>query len=90
MHGPVFDCLANKVMDPVWSFAGVPRGEDGVRQETAGPGQLFFVWMTGAFGLGLPSVWIADLFWKFVDRPCVDLARWLDVWCVEQNIVDTE
>ena len=66
-------------MDLVWSFAGVPRGEDGIKRETAGPGQLFFVWMTGAFGLGIPSVCAGDLFWKFVDRPCVDLARWLQL-----------
>lgn len=88
MHGPVFDCLRNRVMDSVWNFAGVPGGEAAVREETASPGQLFFVWMTGAFGLGIPSVWVADLFWRFVDRPCVDLARWLDVWCVEQNKFD--
>lgn len=88
MHGPVFDCLAHKVMDAVWNFAGVPAGEDGVREDTASPGQLFFVWLTGAFGLGIPSVWVADLFWKFVDVPCVDLARWLDVWCVEKDKMD--
>ena len=42
-------------------------------------GSFYFIWMTGAFGLGIPSVCAGDLFWKFVDRPRVDLARWLQL-----------
>ena len=38
--------------------------------------------------MGIPSVWVADLFWKFVNRSCVDFARWLDVWYVDQGQVD--
>ena len=85
VHGPVQDSLGKPVTDAVWDFAGVPGGRAGVREETASFWQLFFVWTAGVFGLGIPSVWLADLFWRYVDRPCVDFARWMDRRCVGQE-----
>ena len=82
MHGPLLNSsLGNRAMDLIWEFAGLPAGEAGIREETASAKQLFFVWTAGAFGLGGFSVWVADLFWRLVDRPCVDFARWLDGRC---------
>ena len=85
MHGPIFDSFGSRVMDHIWDFAGFPGGSDGVREETAGAWQLFVVWIAGMFCLGIPSVWAADLFWRFIDRPCVNFARWLEGRCVEKE-----
>ena len=86
MHGPVYDSIGNMVMDEAWYLAGVPGEEAGVvREEAAGSWQLCLVWMVGACGLVVPSIWAADLFWRFVDRPCVDFAKWLDGRCVERE-----
>lgn len=85
MHGPVLDCIGKVVMDAAWDYMGVPGGKAGIREETAGPWQLCFVWIAGASGLVAPSVWVADLFWRYVDRPCVDFAKWLEGRCVGQE-----
>lgn len=42
--------------------------------------------MAGICGLGINFVWVADPFWRFVDRPCVESARWLDGKCVDENV----
>ena len=90
MHGPLLNSsLCNRIMDLIWGFAGLPGGEAGIREETASAGQLFFVWIAGASSLGILSVWMADLFWRLVDQPCVNFARWLDGRCKrrERSIV---
>ena len=88
-HGPLLkSSLCNRIMELIWEFAGLP-GEAGIREERASARQLFFVWIAGAFSLGILSVWVADLFWRLVDQPSVDFARWLDGRCKrrERSIV---
>ena len=78
MHGPICEGFGARAMDSIWDMAGVPGGREGIREETAGPWQVFFVWTGGIVVLGGPIVWVADLFWRFVDRPSVEFARWVD------------
>ena len=79
MHGPLLkSSLCATIMELIWEAAGLPERETGTREETASARQLFFVWIAGAFSLGILSVWVADLFWRLVDQPSVNFARWLD------------
>ena len=82
MHGPLlYSKLCDRAMELIWKFAGLPGGATGIGEGTASAKQLFFVWMAGAFSLGILSVWMADLFWRLVDQPSVTFARWLDGRC---------
>ena len=74
MHGPVFESLGPKIMNPLLhSVTGM---------DEAGVWELFYVWIVGVFAMGIPCLWAADLFWRFVDRPCVDFARWVERKCL--------
>lgn len=76
MHGPLFDSIGPRIMGPIYhSVTGL--GE-------AGSWELLFVWVVGLLGLGIPCLWSADLFWRFIDRPCVDFARWAEKQCIDQ------
>lgn len=44
-----------------------------------------FQWLAGLVLTGIPIVWASDLFWRFVDQPCVDFARWLDQKCTDKQ-----
>ena len=82
MHGPLLNSrLCHRVIDQMWVFAGLPGVEAGMREEIASAKQVFFVWIAAALVLGVASVWMADLFWRLVDQPCVNFARWLDGRC---------
>ena len=77
MHGPLFDSIGPRIMNPILhSVTGM--GEAGVWE-------LFFVWVAGLLALGIPCLWAADLFWRFIDRPCVDFARWAERICIDQG-----
>ena len=75
VHGPLFDSAGGRIMAPILRSVG---GVDG-----AGAWELFFVWVAGLVAVGVPCVWAADLFWRFVDRPCVDFARWAERKCID-------
>lgn len=72
MHGPILDVLAHRWMPYVWWMAG---GADHFW------GRLL-AWFGGIFILGIPIIWAADLFWRAVDTPCVEFARWFESVCV--------
>ena len=76
MHGPLFESIGGRIMNPI------QRSVNGINE--AGVWELFFVWITGLFALGIPCLWAADLFWRFIDRPCVDFARWLERKCIDK------
>ena len=74
MHGPLFDSIGSVIMNPIMhSVTGMNE---------AGAWELFFVWIAGLFALGIPCLWAADLFWRFIDRPCVEFARWAERKCI--------
>lgn len=77
IHGPMMECLGWRTMNPIWNCVG--------GQGNAGIWGLLFGWVAGVFGMGIPSLWAADLFWRFVDRPCVNIARWLERKCIEKH-----
>ena len=72
MHGPVMHAVAF-TMEPVFRLNG---GKD-----AAGFWGYHLQWFAGLVLTGVPIVWASDLFWRFVDRPCVEFARWLDGKC---------
>ena len=74
MHGPLFESIGPRIMNPIsHSVTGMNE---------AGVWELFYVWIVGLFALGIPCIWAADLFWRFIDRPCVDFARWAERKCI--------
>ena len=76
MHGPVMHAV-DFTMHSVLRMSG---GKDG-----AGFWGYHFQWLAGLVLTGIPFVWASDLFWRFVDQPCVDFARWLDRTCVDKQ-----
>lgn len=74
MHGPVMHAV-DFTMEPVFRMNG---GKDG-----AGFWGYHLQWFAGLVLVGAPIVWASDLFWRFVDQPCVALARWLDRKCID-------
>lgn len=77
VHGPLMEGFGWRIIRPIWNAVG---GQD----EAHGWG-VFFVWIFGLLGFGIPCLWASDLFSRFVDRPCVEFARWLDRKCVEEQ-----
>ena len=76
MHGPLFDSIGNRIMSPILHSV--------TNLSEAGVWELFFVWIAGIIALGIPCLWSADLFWRFIDRPCVDFARRMEKVCIDQ------
>ena len=76
MHGPLFESIGPRIMDPLLNSVS------GGNMNEAGPWELFYVWIVGLFAMGVPCIWASDLFWRFVDRPCVDFARWAERKCI--------
>ena len=74
MHGPLFDSIGNRIMSPILHSV--------TNLNEAGVWELFFVWIAGIVALGIPCLWSADLFWRFIDRPCVDFARRMEKLCI--------
>ena len=77
MHGPLFDSIGGRIM------SRISHSVTGMNE--AGVWELFFVWIAGLFALGIPCLWGADLFWRFIDRPCVDFAKWVERKCLDNG-----
>ncbi len=77
VHGPLMEGFGWHIIRPIWNAVG--------GQDEAGVWGIMFVWVAGFLAFGLPCLWAADLFWRFVDRPCVEFARWLDRKCVDEQ-----
>ncbi len=76
VHGPLMEGFGWYLMRPIWSAVG--------GQDDAGVWGTLFVWVFGFLGLAVPCLWASDLFCRFVDRPCVEFARWLDRQCAHE------
>ena len=77
VHGPLMEAFGWHVIRPIWNAVGGP--------DNAGVWGVFFVWVSGFLALGVPFLWASDLFCRFVDRPCVEFARWLDRKCMAEQ-----
>jgi peptidoglycan/LPS O-acetylase OafA/YrhL len=75
MHGPMLDVFAGRWMPHVWNFVG---GSDGMWKR-------LFAFFGGTIVLGIPIIFAADLFWRAVDIPCVEFARWLEQKCIVKD-----
>lgn len=74
MHGPFLDMFAHRWMPYVWWAVG--------GRENSGMWTRTFAWWGGVLGLSMPIFWAADLFWRAVDIPSVEIARWLEGLCL--------
>ncbi|KAH8805746.1 acyltransferase [Xylogone sp. PMI_703] len=74
MHGPCLDVFAHRVMPHVWALVGGAEG--------AGMFAKMFVWFVGLCCLSIPVFWSADVFWRAVDTPSVQFAKWVEDCCI--------
>ncbi|CAK7236720.1 hypothetical protein SEUCBS140593_009714 [Sporothrix eucalyptigena] len=83
VHGPALDYFQDMVLGRP---AVIPTKEDKFLSPRPGSGikgligvetatQRTLTWFLGLLVLGFIIVWIADLFWRFVDAPIVKLGR---------------
>ncbi|KAK3186784.1 hypothetical protein K4F52_004530 [Lecanicillium sp. MT-2017a] len=77
MHGPMQGVLEHRFLPFVWALV------DGT--ETAGMWQTTIAWFVGFLMLAPFTIWISDVFWRFVDVPSVRFARWLESLCIHQE-----
>ena len=73
VHGPMLDLLAGKTMPFAWTVVG--HSDTGMWTRTVG-------WFVGLCFLGVPVMWVADLFWRAVDATSVEFAKWLEGVCL--------
>lgn len=96
VHGPALDYVQDMVLGrPATPAQGtlfteeyVPgRAGMGVKGligiET--PAQRVMTWLVGLLVIGPIIVWIADLFWRFIDAPIVALGRTVELACVRPD-----
>ena len=79
MHMPLVDSIGPRVVNWLWApFGGRNDGE--------GFWIHCYVWTVSIMIMSVPVFWLADLFERWVDRPCVAFARWLDKKCAVQKL----
>lgn len=74
VHGPVMHVVGYRILPWAWTWTDVEY-ED---QYQAG-----FV-LAACFIVPI-TIWIADVFWRFVDIPCVKFARWFENLCLVKD-----
>ncbi|KAF7899129.1 uncharacterized protein EAF01_008342 [Botrytis porri] len=74
MHGPFLDVFAHRWMPIVWWAVG--------GRENSGMWTRTFAWWGGMLGLAVPIFWASDIFWRAVDIPSVEIAKWLEGKCI--------
>ncbi|KAJ4153161.1 hypothetical protein LMH87_009663 [Akanthomyces muscarius] len=77
MHGPMQGILEWRILPTAWALV------DGTK--TAGMWQTTIAWAIGFAMLAPFTLWISDIFWRFVDVPSVRFARWLESLCIHQE-----
>lgn len=76
-HGPVMKSIHHRWMPYIWPLVGGPSD--------AGVWGRMLVWLLGLIAMGIPVVWISDLFWRTVDVKCVELARRIERLCILED-----
>jgi peptidoglycan/LPS O-acetylase OafA/YrhL len=74
MHGPVIHTIGYQIEPWAWSITG----SDTEVQYKAG-----FL-LAAAFIIPC-LIWMADVFWRMVDIPCVKIARWIETKCIVED-----
>jgi len=69
VHGPLIHVFGYVVEPWAWSITGT----EGWRYHAG--------FVLGAVFIIPTTFWAADLFWRFIDTPCVKLARWVEKKC---------
>ena len=69
VHGNVLKSLQYAMMPKLWSLMG---GIDGP------VGGWIFGWCAGMVIILPVTLWLADIFWRFIDIPSVRFAKWLE------------
>lgn len=95
VHGPLLNMIQSSIMgSPDMPPRGV-SGEPDFIPAVVGSGlkgiigidtslQRFICWVLGLLFIGPPVVWMADVFWRFVDIPMINMARKLETICLEE------
>ncbi|KAM4055034.1 acyltransferase family protein [Hirsutella rhossiliensis] len=74
MHGPMLSLLEHRWLPYAWALVG--------GSEQAGMCGRTIAWACGIVLLGIPTIWVSDLFWRFVDVKTVQFTRWLEALCI--------
>ena len=69
VHGNVLKSLQYVVIPVVWSMLG---GREDVVRFSIG-------WLLGLAVVLPVTLWVADIFWRGVDEPCVQFAKWVEL-----------
>jgi peptidoglycan/LPS O-acetylase OafA/YrhL len=67
VHGPILHMFGYNLVLLIWSYTG--------RETAVGFGSGLVL---GALVLLPIAIWVADIFWRAIDTPCVDFARWVE------------
>ena len=95
VHGPVLalvqEHIIGHMMKPAEGEANTPDFHPAVpgyglkgHFGTATPTARTICWFFGLLGLGPIIIWVADIFWRAVDKPVIALARWLETLCLDE------
>ncbi|KDN72321.1 putative acyltransferase [Colletotrichum sublineola] len=77
VHGPVLYVLEHRWMPHVWALVG--------GREEAGMWGRMVAWFIGLIALGVPTIWGSDIFWRTVDVKTVELSRWIEAQCMQDD-----
>ena len=78
-HGLVIRSLGYVVIGRLRAYSGAY-----VRERTS-LGEFIFIWVCGYVVVLPVCLWAADLFWRSIDTPSVELARWLELQLRRQD-----
>lgn len=72
VHGNVLKSLQYASMPWIYSVTGI------VDPDIASTHSMVAAWLIGLLGILPVTFWLSDLFWRWVDMPCVRFVRWLE------------
>ena len=74
VHGNVLKSLLHACIPMLYQATGINPADLGA----ASTRQIIGSWFLGLLLVMPITIWIADLFWRWVDDPCVKFARWVE------------
>ncbi len=94
VHGPVLHLLQRHINGRAAVPAKGTPGLKGYKKAIVGYGikglfgtsnqaQRILSWLSGVLMLGFVVVWVADIFWRWVDIPVVNLTRKIEMACLD-------
>lgn len=79
VHGNIIKMILHALFPLIFRLTG-----SGVREDQT-TSQMISAWFLAASVIVPLTIWVADLFWRCIDLPCVQLAK-----CVETQLCDTD